>query len=65
MTTRKHIQLKTELPGPGSRALVARRDASMPAGFASRRPWRSNAHGAMVEDVDGNMLLDFTGGIGC
>lgn len=63
--TRKHIQLKTELPGPGSRALVARRDASMPAGFAKSTPLAiKRAHGAMVEDVDGNRLLDFTGGIG-
>jgi 4-aminobutyrate aminotransferase/(S)-3-amino-2-methylpropionate transaminase len=59
------IQLKTELPGPKSRELIARREASMPAGYgkatniAVRR-----AHGALVEDVDGNVLLDFAGGIG-
>lgn len=61
----KHIQIKTELPGPNSRALVARREASMPAGYAKSTSIAvRRAHGALVEDVDGNVLLDFTGGIG-
>ncbi len=63
--TRRFIQLRTELPGPKSRELVARREAAMPAGYgratdiAARRAW-----GALVEDVDGNVLIDFAGGIG-
>jgi 4-aminobutyrate aminotransferase / (S)-3-amino-2-methylpropionate transaminase / 5-aminovalerate transaminase len=62
---RKHIQLKTELPGPKSRELIARREASMPAGFGkSTNIAVKRAHGALVEDVDGNVLLDFAGGIG-
>ncbi|MBX7213810.1 MAG: aspartate aminotransferase family protein [Thermoflexales bacterium] len=62
---RKHIHLKTELPGPNSRALVARREAAMPLGFAKSTPLGvRRAHGALVEDVDGNTLIDFTGGIG-
>ena len=62
---RKHIHLKTPLPGPQSQALIARREASMPAGYAkSTNIAVARAHGALVEDVDGNVLLDFTGGIG-
>lgn len=63
--TRKFIQLKTELPGPKSQALIARREASMPAGYGkSTNIAVRRAHGALVEDVDGNTLLDFAGGIG-
>jgi 4-aminobutyrate aminotransferase/(S)-3-amino-2-methylpropionate transaminase len=61
----KSIQLKTELPGPKSRELIARREANMPAGYGkSTNLAIRRAHGALVEDVDGNVLLDFTGGIG-
>ena len=64
-STRKSIQLKTELPGPKSRELIARREANMPAGYAKATNIAvKRAHGALVEDVDGNVLLDFTGGIG-
>jgi 4-aminobutyrate aminotransferase/(S)-3-amino-2-methylpropionate transaminase len=63
--TRKFIQLITDLPGPNSRAMVARREANMPAGYAkSTNIAVRRAHGALVEDVDGNVLMDFTGGIG-
>ena len=63
--TRKFIQLKTELPGPKSRELIARREANMPAGYGkSTNLAIQRAHGALVEDMDGNILLDFTGGIG-
>ncbi len=61
----KSIQIKTELPGPKSRALIARREASMPAGYGKATNIAvKRAHGALVEDVDGNVLLDFAGGIG-
>jgi 4-aminobutyrate aminotransferase/(S)-3-amino-2-methylpropionate transaminase len=65
ITHTRSIQIKTELPGPKSRELVARREASMPAGFGKATNIAvKRAHGALVEDVDGNILLDFTGGIG-
>lgn len=65
MRTRQFIQLKTELPGPNSRALVARREAAMPLGYGKSTPIAvRRAHGALVEDVDGNILIDFAGGIG-
>ncbi len=59
------IRLVTEIPGPKSRALVARRDAAVPRGAARLTPIAiERAHGALVTDLDGNQLLDFAGGIG-
>lgn len=68
MTTRtssKSIKLVTELPGPKSRELIARREAAVPQGAAKLTPLAiASAKGAVVTDVDGNQLLDFAGGIG-
>jgi len=62
----KSIQLRTEIPGPKSRALVARRDAAIPRGPALVTPiFAARSEGAVIEDVDGNHYLDFAGGIGC
>ncbi|MFO7322121.1 MAG: 4-aminobutyrate--2-oxoglutarate transaminase [Chloroflexota bacterium] len=59
------INLVTEIPGPNSKALVARREAASPRGAAKLTPIAvAKAHGAAVTDVDGNTLLDFAGGIG-
>ncbi|MBL9103181.1 MAG: aspartate aminotransferase family protein [Myxococcales bacterium] len=65
MMNARAIELKTEIPGPNSRAIVARREAAMPSGAAKLTPIAvASAHGAVVTDVDGNKLLDFAGGIG-
>jgi len=62
----KTIQLRTEVPGPKSKALVARREAAIPRGPALVTPiFTAKAEGAWIEDVDGNRYLDFAGGIGC
>ena len=59
------IQLLTEVPGPKSRALVARREAATPRGAAKVTAVAvEKAVGATVIDADGNTLLDFAGGIG-
>jgi 4-aminobutyrate aminotransferase/(S)-3-amino-2-methylpropionate transaminase len=59
------IQLRTEIPGPASRALIARREAATPPGAAKLTPIAvASAHGARVTDVDGNVFLDLAGGIG-
>ncbi len=59
------ISLRTEVPGPNSRAILARRDAAMPPGAARLTPIAiARAHGATMTDVDGNTFLDFAGGIG-
>lgn len=63
--TEKSIHLRTEIPGPGSRAIVARREAASPPGAAKLTSIAvASAHGAVVTDVDGNQFLDMAGGIG-
>jgi 4-aminobutyrate aminotransferase / (S)-3-amino-2-methylpropionate transaminase / 5-aminovalerate transaminase len=60
------IQLRTEIPGPKSRALMKRREAAVPRGpFHATPIFAARAEGAVIEDVDGNTFLDFAGGIGC
>jgi 4-aminobutyrate aminotransferase / (S)-3-amino-2-methylpropionate transaminase / 5-aminovalerate transaminase len=59
------IEIRTEIPGPKSRALMARRAAAVPRGVPSVTPIAiAHAEGAVVTDVDGNRLIDFGGGIG-
>lgn len=58
------IALRTELPGPRSRALMAERSQHVPRGpFHGTPLFVQSARGAVVEDVDGNRLLDFASGI--
>ncbi len=58
-------RLVTEVPGPRSRELQERRAAAVAAGVASALPvFVARAHGAVVEDVDGNTFLDLGCGIG-
>jgi len=60
------IQLKTEVPGPKSRALAERRDAAVPRGLSHATPlYVARTQDAWLEDVDGNRFIDFAGGIGC
>jgi len=60
------IELVTQLPGPKSKELLARRDQSVArAPFSAIPIFVARGEGAVVEDVDGNRLLDFAGGIGC
>jgi 4-aminobutyrate aminotransferase/(S)-3-amino-2-methylpropionate transaminase len=59
------IVLKTEVPGPRSRAIVARRDAAVTQAVGrSTQVAVERAEGALVWDADGNQLLDLAGGIG-
>ncbi|HEY7114133.1 MAG TPA: 4-aminobutyrate--2-oxoglutarate transaminase [Thermoanaerobaculia bacterium] len=61
----RSIVLKTALPGPRSAALLARRGAAVPGGIAHATPlFAERAEGALLIDVDGNVLIDFAGGIG-
>jgi 4-aminobutyrate aminotransferase/(S)-3-amino-2-methylpropionate transaminase len=60
------IELLTEIPGPRSRALMARREAAVARGPYNATPiFVKEGRGARLLDVDGNRLLDFAGGIGC
>jgi len=59
------INLVTEIPGPASREIVARRDAATPKGASKLTQLAvASASGALVTDVDGNRLIDMAGGIG-
>ena len=59
------IELRTEIPGPKSRDIVARREAAMPSGAAKlTQIGVESAHGSVVTDVDGNRFIDLAGGIG-
>ncbi|MDA8344734.1 MAG: 4-aminobutyrate--2-oxoglutarate transaminase [Thermaerobacter sp.] len=59
------VSLRTEVPGPVSRALMARREQAIPRGVSQATPiFAARTEGARVVDVDGNVFLDFAGGIG-
>ena len=59
------IHLQTEIPGPNSRALLARRAKAVPRGVPAVTPIAIvHADGAVLTDADGNRLIDFGGGIG-
>ena len=59
------IHLQTEIPGPNSRALLARRAKAVPRGVPAVTPIAVvHAEGAVLTDADGNRLIDFGGGIG-
>jgi 4-aminobutyrate aminotransferase/(S)-3-amino-2-methylpropionate transaminase len=59
------IRIRTDIPGPASRALMKRRAAAVPRGVSHSVPvFAAAAEGAQVTDVDGNVFLDFAGGIG-
>jgi 4-aminobutyrate aminotransferase/(S)-3-amino-2-methylpropionate transaminase len=57
-------KLVTEVPGPKSNEWFTRRGEAVPRGVASIHPVvTARASGAIVEDVDGNRLIDFASGI--
>ncbi|MDR1797616.1 MAG: aspartate aminotransferase family protein [Clostridiales Family XIII bacterium] len=58
-------QVKTELPGPKAKAVLERRAAIVPAAISTIYPLViERAEGAMIEDPDGNVFLDWVGGVG-
>jgi 4-aminobutyrate aminotransferase/(S)-3-amino-2-methylpropionate transaminase len=61
------IELRTEIPGPRSRALREARRQWVSAGIseASHGIVFERGMGARLVDVDGNVFVDFSGGIGC
>lgn len=57
-------RLVTAIPGPKSQELQARRTAAVAAGVGSVLPvFAARADGGIIEDVDGNRLIDFGSGI--
>src|SRR3712207_2065918 len=58
-------RIKTEIPGPKSRALMERRQNAVSSGVGIAPPmFAKEAKGALLTDVDGNTFIDFGGGIG-
>jgi 4-aminobutyrate aminotransferase/(S)-3-amino-2-methylpropionate transaminase len=57
-------RLVTEVPGPASRRLLARRDAAVARGFALTLPvFVTRAGGGVLIDADENSLIDFASGL--
>src|SRR5229473_954813 len=57
-------RIVTEIPGPASRALLTRREASVARGVSHVLPvFITAAGGGVLIDVDGNSLIDFGSGI--
>ncbi len=55
----------TPLPGPKAKAIIDRRAKAMPNAIKCIYPCViERGEGAMFEDVDGNILLDWIGGVG-
>jgi 4-aminobutyrate aminotransferase / (S)-3-amino-2-methylpropionate transaminase / 5-aminovalerate transaminase len=63
-TPAQERRLVTEIPGPRSRELSARRAAAVSAGVSTTLPvFVERAGGGVVVDVDGNSLIDLGAGI--
>ncbi|SDQ99077.1 4-aminobutyrate--2-oxoglutarate transaminase [Thermostaphylospora chromogena] len=57
-------RLVTEIPGPRSREMFARKQAAVPPGVGTTLPvFVTKAGGGVVVDADGNSLIDFGSGI--
>jgi 4-aminobutyrate aminotransferase/(S)-3-amino-2-methylpropionate transaminase len=57
--------LATEIPGPKSLALIARRKEAVSAGLGMAIPaFIERGEGAILQDVDGNRIIDLGAGIG-
>jgi 4-aminobutyrate aminotransferase / (S)-3-amino-2-methylpropionate transaminase / 5-aminovalerate transaminase len=66
MATTRTIELRTDVPGPRSREILARkaRVVAQPLSLYLDLVV-AEASGATLTDVDGNTFIDFTGGVGC
>ncbi|MBS4213436.1 4-aminobutyrate--2-oxoglutarate transaminase [Neobacillus rhizophilus] len=62
---KKYVKLQTEIPGPKSKEILERRNQFVPKGISNNcHSFVKKAQGALVEDVDGNIFIDFAGAIG-
>jgi 4-aminobutyrate aminotransferase / (S)-3-amino-2-methylpropionate transaminase / 5-aminovalerate transaminase len=60
------IDLRTEIPGPRSREILERHDRAVAKPLSIVHELVvAEGRGATLTDVDGNTLIDFTGGVGC
>jgi 4-aminobutyrate aminotransferase/(S)-3-amino-2-methylpropionate transaminase len=66
VATTRTIALQTEIPGPRAREVLDRLAASVASPLAITFPVvAAEARGATITDVDGNVFIDFAGGVGC
>ena len=60
------INLVTEIPGPRSKAIIERKEKVVAEALSLHTlTVIDRSEGAAFTDVDGNTLLDFSGGLGC
>jgi 4-aminobutyrate aminotransferase / (S)-3-amino-2-methylpropionate transaminase / 5-aminovalerate transaminase len=60
------IELRTAIPGPRSREILARKERVVADPLSVFLPVViEEGRGATLTDVDGNTFIDFTGGVGC
>ncbi len=65
MATTRVIELRTEIPGPRSRELLERERHAVAHPLLVHLPvFAARAEGATITDVDGNVFVDFAGGVG-
>src|SRR4051812_18892524 len=65
MAMTKSIHLRTEIPGPRSRELLARGENAIAKPLHVYLPvFVAEAQNATLTDVDGNTFIDFAGGVG-
>jgi 4-aminobutyrate aminotransferase/(S)-3-amino-2-methylpropionate transaminase len=66
MTERRFVRIQTELPGPKSAEVFAAKAEFVAAPLVTYAPFIvKRGDGALVEDLDGNRFIDFSGGWGC
>ena len=66
MAITRTIELRTALPGPRSQELLERKTRAVANAKTIALPVvAADAQGVAITDVDGNVLIDFTGGVGC
>ncbi|MBP2032883.1 4-aminobutyrate aminotransferase/(S)-3-amino-2-methylpropionate transaminase [Clostridium algifaecis] len=65
MIEEKNAKIVTEVPGPKSKELVKKREKFVAKGVSCSFPiFVDEAKGALIKDIDGNVFVDFAGGIG-
>ncbi|HST18280.1 MAG TPA: 4-aminobutyrate--2-oxoglutarate transaminase [Gaiellaceae bacterium] len=66
MAATRTIAVQTALPGPRSQAVLDRLQTSVASPLALTFPVVvAEARGATLTDLDGNVFIDFAGGVGC
>ncbi|MGH3058929.1 MAG: 4-aminobutyrate--2-oxoglutarate transaminase [Gaiellaceae bacterium] len=66
MATTRTIEIRTDVPGPRSREILARKERVIAEPLSIYLPLViAEARGATLTDVDGNTFVDFAGGVGC